>query len=172
MLPGGQMRVLVAVAACASALVAGCAAFVPDSRTPVDRARELDAKCKDVREDSAAPLLAPANVDAIEPAYAYVSGGPNGRDAHLRGARIRVKPLAGATRESLTRILQCHQAHVVGGSVAAAPGDPYSLPERWLAIDVESESDGFAVLVCSDDLADARRVLERARLFAGHRPSP
>lgn len=118
------------------------------------------------------PFLSPDVVDAVEPAYAYVLGGPNGRDARLRGARIRVRPLPGATRESITRILQCHEARVVTGVVAAAPADPYTLPERWLTIDVDSESDAFVVQVTTDDLADARRVLERARIFAGHRPSP
>jgi hypothetical protein len=78
----------------------------------------------------------------------------------------------GASRESITRSLQCHEARVLTGAIGALPGDPYTLPDRWLTIDVESESDAFAVLVCIDDLADARRVLERARIFAGHRPSP
>lgn len=161
------------VAPCAIlAACAACAAFVPDSRTPTDRARELDAKCVGASEADVAPLLSAANVDSVEPAYSYVSGGPNGRDAHLRGARIRVKPLPGATRESISRSLQCHQARVVTGAVTAAAADPYTLPARWLTIEVESESDAFAVLALTDDLADARRVLERARFFAGHRRSP
>jgi hypothetical protein len=136
---------------------------VPDTRTPSDFARAMEPKCRGVAEDG---IVSPRVVDSVDPAIAYTLGGPNGREAHMRGARIHLQPVPGQTREVIARTLECHQASAVLGRAAAAADDPYVLPDRWLAIDVESEKDGFAVLVTTDDLADARRVLERARLFA------
>jgi hypothetical protein len=117
------------------------------------------------------PLLSPSAIDSVEPAYAYAQGGPNGRQARLRGARIHLRPLAGLSRESIARGLECHEARAVLGLSKPRGDEPYTLPERWLHIDVESEGDGFLVLVQADDPDDARRVLERARLFAAT-PAP
>ena len=153
----------------ACATLCGCSFFVPDARTPADRARAIEVKCHDLNEGDARALLSPEAIDAVEPAYSYVTGGPNGRDAHLRGARLHLRPLPGLSRESLTRSLECHEARVTLGSVLASAGDPYALRDRWLSIDVESEGDGFVALVRTDDLDAARRVLDRARLFLASR---
>jgi hypothetical protein len=71
-----------------------------------------------------------------------------------------------ASRESIARTLECHQASVTLGEAQASADDPYVLPGRWLDIDVESEGDGFAAVVAVDRLEDAREVLDRARRFA------
>jgi hypothetical protein len=84
----------------------------------------------------------------------------------MRGARVHLRPLAGATAESLTRTLECHEARVTLGAAKAADDDPYVLPGRWLTIDVRSERDGFVAVVETDDLADARLVYARARRFS------
>src|SRR5262245_59939853 len=123
------------------ALLAGCfLSPVRDTPTPADFARAVEPKCRNVGEVQTV-------IDSVEPALSYTLGGPNGREAHMRGARIHLQPLAGQTREALARALECHEAAVVLGRAAARPDDPYVLPDRWLAIDVASEDDGFVVLV-------------------------
>jgi hypothetical protein len=151
------------------ACAAACSFFVPDTKTPRDRARELEPKCRGGEGDEAAAWLSPAAIDSVEPAYSYVPGGPNGREARLSGAQLHLRPLRGVSRESLTRVLECHQARAILAPVTMRPSDPYVLADRWLSIDVDSARDGFAVVVGSKDLGDARRVLERARAFAGPR---
>jgi hypothetical protein len=142
---------------------------VPDVRTPADRARELEPKCSGVSDGFAESLLSPDVVDVVAASYSHVPGGPNGTQTRFSGAVLHVRPIAGASRESITRALECHQARVVLGRAPRPEDDPYTLPERWLSIDVESEGDGFAVRVRADDIADARHVLARAKAFASRR---
>jgi len=113
--------------------------------------------------------MSPAAIDSVEPAYSYSLGGPNGREAHLRGARIHVRPVAGLSRESIARSLECHQARVTLGLEKPRSGDPYALPGGWLSIAVDSEGDAFVVVVQTNDHGDANRLLERAQLFAAAR---
>jgi hypothetical protein len=151
--------------------LAGCHVFglVPDMRTPADLAHELEPRCRGFTAESAAPFVAPSAVDSVEPAYSYVKSGPNDHEARLRGARIHVRPLPGASRESLARTLECHEARVTLGQEQAATDDPYVLPGRWIDIDVDSEGDGFAVNARVDEFDDARQVLDRAHRFIGNR---
>jgi hypothetical protein len=160
-------RRLVAAGVCAC--VVGCSFFVPETKTATDRARELEPKCRGTSDEGAAAWLSPAAIDSVEPAYSYVTGGPNGRDARLRGARLHLRPVSGLSREALSRVLECHQMRATLAPATARADDPYVLPERWLSIDVDSAGDGFLVAVRTDDLGDARRVLERARAFAAMR---
>jgi hypothetical protein len=151
-----------------AAVLVGCSGvpfLAPDTRTPADYARKIEPKCKDFSEQSVARVLSPDVVDSVDPAYSYVNSGPIDREARLRGARIRVKPLPGLSRETIARSVECHEARVALGQVAALPDDPYVLPDQWLDIDVESEGDGFAILVRADEIDAARRALERARRY-------
>ena len=141
----------------------------PDVRTAADHARDVEPKCKGFGEEEAAPLLSRSIVDAVDPAYSYVQSGPVDHEARLRGARIHVKPMPGFSKESLERNVECHQARVVLQQVAAAPDDPYVLADNWLDIDVDSEGDGFVILVRADSIDVARRVLDRAQRFAASR---
>ena len=141
--------------------------LVPDLRTPVDHAREIEPKCVGFSAASAAAFLAPSAIDSVEPAYSYVKAGPNDPEARLRGARIHVAPRPGFSRESLARTLECHEARVTLGKEVAPADDPYVLPTGWVDIDVDSERDGFAVNARADEFDDARQVLARARQFVG-----
>ena len=143
---------------------------VPDTRTPSDFAHAMDSKCRDFTESQVAPLLASSSIDSVDAAYVYVMGGPNGRSARLRGARLHLRPSTGATHESLTRVLECHQANVVLGRSALGDYDPWVLPGRWLDVEVASEGDSFVALVTTDDFDDAQKVLARAKRFAESRP--
>ena len=152
----------------ATCLVAcsGVPFLVPDTRSPADRARDLEPKCKDFGETAVAPMLAPSAIDAVEPSYSYVKSGPVDREARLRGARIRIKPLPGFSKETLARSVECHQARVVLGEATSSFDDPYVLPGTWLDVDVESEGDGFAILMRSDAPDASRGALDRARRYA------
>jgi hypothetical protein len=134
----------------------------------VDRARELEPKCA-ASADSTTGLFSPAVIDSVEPAQSHVLGGPNRREARLAGAQIHLRPTAGMSRERIARTLECHQASVTLGHTVPLTDDPYVLPKRWLSIDVESEGDGFAAVVRSSDVEDARQVLDRAKHFARQR---
>lgn len=151
-----------------AALLVGCSGvplLVPDTRTPADHARELEPRCRDFGESVVAPMLARGAIDTVEPAYSHVKSGPVDREARLRGVRIRIKPLAGYSKETIARSAECHEARVVLGQAPARADDPYVLPDHWLDIDVESEGDGFAVLVRSDEMDIARQVLSRAQRY-------
>jgi hypothetical protein len=150
--------------------LAGCTGIPflsPDMRTVADRAREVEPKCKEFKEDTAAPFLTQSSIDSVEPDYSYVKSGSNDHEARLRGARIHIKPLAGLSREAIGRILECHQSYVTLGATPPRADDPYVLDGTWLDISVDSEADGFAVEVRADSFDAARRILGRARRFAG-----
>lgn len=146
-------------------LVACVLSPLPDLRTPVDHAHEVEPRCRNFTDGVTAQLYSPDVVDRVEPAYSYVATG-NDRRANLRGAAIHVRPLPGLSPESITRSLECHQASVTLGGSQASPDDPYVLPGKWLELDVSSEGDGFVALARIDSIADARLVLDRAHRFA------
>lgn len=156
------------------AVLAGCALLspLPDMRTPADRAREVSPLCKSVSEEGMAALLSAALIDTVQPAYATVPSGPAEREARLRGARIRLRPMPGMSTEGLTRTVECHQSRVALGEVAPVPDDPYVLPGSWLDLDATSARDSFVIVVSADDFEDARQVLERARRFVAQAATP
>jgi hypothetical protein len=144
---------------------------VPDTRSPVDHAHEVEPRCKAFSDAATAQLFSPDAVDRVEPAYSYVATGSD-RRANLRGAAIHVRPLPGMSPESMTRSLECHQASITLGGAQASADDPYVLPGRWLDLDVSSEGDGFVAYARIDSIADARLVLDRARRFAARPAAP
>jgi hypothetical protein len=152
----------------ATLALSGCAFFspLPDARSPLDRAHDLDVQCRDLSEETAAPRLAKDAIDSVEPLTSHVQSG-NNSETRLLGAKIHVKPLAGLTRELLTRELQCHEARVLLGKSPPLVDDPYSAAPAWVDIGVDSESNGFAVRVESFDFDTAKAELARAnRYFA------
>jgi hypothetical protein len=153
-------------------LLAGCHFFVPDTRTPADRAREVSPRCQGFTEEAAAPLLSATAIDTVEPAYSYVQSGPGNRQARLRGALVHLRPIATSSRESIARSLECHQSRVVLGATTPSADEPYALAGQWLDIDVDSTRDGFVVQVGSDDVPTAREVLARAKRFVGSPAAP
>lgn len=153
-----------------AALLVSCGVLIPESRTPADRARELEPKCGGFADASAAPFVSADAIEGVAPGYSYVRSGSESRAARMRGARIRLRPVPNATKESIARALACHQAGVTLGMVPVLVDDPYVAKDRWLDFDVTSEGDGFAVFIQTDDLDTARALLERAKRFAATRP--
>ena len=164
-------RPILLLAACLVAC-SGVPFLAPDTRTPADRARAVEPKCKDFGESAVAPMLAPTVIDSVEPAYSYVNSGPVDREARLRGARIRIKPLPGFSKETIARSVECHESRVLLGQTPALADDPYVLPGHWLDIDVESEGDGFAILVRSDESDTPRQVLDKAQRYSAAHDRP
>ena len=105
-------------------------------------------------------------IQKVEPYYRYVLGGPNGREAHLGGAELTLRPLPGVTAELLERGLMCRSAQAMLGHVSAAPNEPYFLPDAWVKIDVKSGHGAFVVTLASEDKDRAKEVLERAKAYA------
>ena len=156
--------------ASAALVLAGCRMFspIPDMRTAADHAHEVESRCKAEPDRPIEETLPPSAIDSVRPSYSYVHSGPVDPEARLRGSSIHVRPLPGLGKESLGRTLECHQVAVTLGHMTAGANDPYVLPHQWLDIDVDSDRDGFVVLVRADDFESARKVLERAKLsYAG-----
>jgi hypothetical protein len=154
---------LLTVAACT-----GWLPFLPDTRTPVDRANAMAAKCVHESEQAAADALSPSLVEAVEPAYSTVASG-NDRVIRLHGARLRLRPTLNVSAEALERTLECHQVRVTLGESRALTDDPYFLSGAWLDIDVDSGGDGLVASVRVDAFDDAQLVLGHARSFAAPR---
>ena len=149
----------------AAVAFAGCfLSPIPDLRTPADRARELDGKCRGFSDVASAPALTPGGVDTVEADFAHVPTG-NTSEERLQGAKIHLRPLAGATTQALQRTLECHERAAVLAAATAPANDPFVLPGRWLDVDVGTEADGFVAVVRADNLGDAKRVLARARSY-------
>jgi hypothetical protein len=143
-----------------------CAFFspIPDARSPVDRAHEIDVQCRELSEATAAPDVSKTAIDSVEPLQSHVQSG-NNSETRLLGAKIHVRPLPGLTRELLARELQCHEARVLLGKAPPLVDDPYSAAPAWVDISADSEGNGFAVSVESFDFDTANAELARARRY-------
>ncbi len=159
-----RTRVLAALSAAAVA----CTTLIPGT-TPHEILRDARALERDRcdREPVDPRLYAPAIVTSVEPYYEYSMGGPNGREAHMAGAVLHLRPLAGLTAELLDRGLLCHAAQLVLGHAPVGDDDPYVLPGGWVKIDVRSGGASFVVRVTADDPGRARELYDRARRFSG-----
>jgi hypothetical protein len=151
----------IAFSACGSC---GWFPLLPDKRTPVDRAHELTARCREDAGPLAVDALSPAIVESVEPAYVRMNQGAGG-DTRLRGANLHMRPTLTIPPAVLQRALECHEARVTLGEAAELPEDPYVLAGSWLDIHVSSEEEGLVATVATDSIDDARRVVDRARKF-------
>jgi hypothetical protein len=84
----------------------------------------------------------------------------------LRGARVRLRPLPGATPEWVTRELECYNARRTLGEENGPEDDPYYLPGVALTFVVEAGGDSLVVRVETSEVKDAEKVLARARRAA------
>jgi hypothetical protein len=142
--------------------------LLPDKRTTVDRAHELDETCAE--EEDAGPVVAPealspSVIEGVEAAYAHMNAGAGG-DLRLRGVNLHMRPTVNMPVGVLQRALECHEAAVTLGNATELPDDPYVLPGSWLDIDVSATKNGLVASVLSDSPDDARRVVDRAHKFA------
>jgi hypothetical protein len=145
----------------AGTLALGC---TMDRPTPRVEATAIEAKCGGNAGSSDARIVGPENVDHVEPLYAVVSSTPNGMENRLIGARLHVRAIDGVTAESLGRALSCHEARET--LVRAEDSCPYALPGAWVDIQVQSDNTGYDVALRGEDFEQARRILDRAKLFA------
>jgi hypothetical protein len=139
--------------------------LLPDKRTAVDRAHELDDTCKEDAGPLAADALSPSIIESIQAAYLHVNQGAGG-DLRLHGAELHMRPTVSMPVGVLQRALECHEAAVTLGDASELPDDPYVLSGSWLQIDVSVTNEGLMAVVLANSADDARRVMERAHEFA------
>jgi hypothetical protein len=164
------MRQFLAWSCAASLALSGCGSLwwfplLPDKRTAVDRAHELDDICREDAGPSAGDALSPSIIESVQAAYMHINQGAGG-DLRLHGVNLHMRPTVDMPVGVLQRALACHEAAVTLGSSPALPEDPYFLPGSWLEIDVSPTNMGLMAAVLTDSPDDARRVLERAHKFA------
>ena len=144
-----------------------CSGFplLPDKRTTVDRAHELDDVCKEDAGPLAADALSPSVIESLQVAYMHVNTGAGG-DLRVRGVNLHMRPTVNMPVGVLQRALECHEAAVTLGNAPELPEDPYVLSGFWLEIDVSATNEGLMASVLTDSPDDAWRVVERAHKFA------
>jgi hypothetical protein len=161
--------VALAALAFAGASVTACYGFLP---APVrkDRVREATEQAK--KKCDAQPvdprIFGDADVESVEPLYAYVQTSGN-REARLLGAELKLRPLPGFTPELVAHVLACRSAELVLGRVQSGTNDPYWLPDGWVKIGVRSDDGSFVVALEGEDIVEAREILARARAFVSPR---
>jgi hypothetical protein len=131
----------------------------------VNRAHELDDSCNEDAGGLAADALSPSIIESVEAAYLHVNQGAGG-DLRLHGANLHMRPTVNMPVGVLERALECHEAAVTLGRAPELPGDPYFLRGTWLDIDVSTTNEGLMAAVLTDSPDAARRVMERAHMFA------
>jgi len=152
----------------ASMALSGCRSgfpLLPDKRTILDRAHELDDACREDAGPLVVDALSPSVIESVQAAYMHVNAGAGG-DLRLRGANLHMRPTVNMPVGVMQRALECHQAAVVLGVTPELPQDPYVLPGFWLEIDVSATNEGLMAAVLTDNPDDARRIVERAHKFA------
>jgi hypothetical protein len=157
----------VALSSVAAVAISGCFLrgwLVPDTRTPVDRAHELSARCSEA-DPLPAEALSPSIVERVDGAYVWMHGGVSDI-TRLRGANLHMRPTVNIPPAVLQRALECHEARVALGEATELPEDPYVLAGSWLDIHVSFSEEGLVASVQTDSFDDAQRVLDRARKFA------
>jgi hypothetical protein len=145
---------LVAAAACSSGPV------------PAVRAAGLERMQCDATVKSQDDLVRSLKVIHVEPLYSHIMTSNNNSEERVNGARMVVRPPNGVSAEQLTRVLQCHGARTLLGQMSGVPNDPYSMPDRWVAIEVRPENGNFTVALSSDTVRDNLELYGRANHYA------
>ena len=144
----------------------GCTLLIPGT---MPHERSADAVDQERHRCDAEPvdprLYSPAIVERVSPHYGYVMGGPNGRETHLTGADLEVRPLPGVTAEVLERGLMCRSAKLVLQHASPLPSEPYFLPDGWVKVDVHSGNGSFVISLIAEDDVHGREILDRAQGF-------
>jgi hypothetical protein len=169
-----RLPVLAGATVAAGLVLAGCATIPVHDQTVDEAAAVMEHKrCSpDVDEKSIAPVLSGVAVERWEPAYNFEAS--TGSDSkRLAGAVFTVRAIKGYTSEWLDRALECHSARRVLGRIPTADEakDPFWLPGSAVDIDVQSTGKDFQVSVRSTDVADANKIVARAKAFT-ERPGP
>jgi hypothetical protein len=158
------LLVLVLVSTASSA----CYGFLPapERRDRIREATQQEQKRCTSQAAVDARIFGADDVAGVAPLYSYVQTSGSNREARLRGAEVRLRPLAGLTPELLTYALSCRSAQLVLGHAQAAENEPYFLPDGWVKVDVHSADGDFVVALEGEDLAESKEILARAQAFA------
>jgi hypothetical protein len=141
---------------------AACASAPP----PAARAAGVERTQCDSTAASQDEVVRSMRVLSVKPLYTHVRSNNTFED-RVNGAKLIVRPPQGMTAEQMTRALQCHSARVLLGQEASkVQNDPYSLPDRWVTIEVEPEDGNFAVTISAETVRDNLQVYGRANHYA------
>ncbi|HXX66413.1 MAG TPA: hypothetical protein VEK07_04475 [Polyangiaceae bacterium] len=152
--------------AAVSLLAVSCSAGRPAAVTAAEVERvQCDGS---MTADGELRLLRSIKVLDVEPLFSFSHSSYMHGEERLVGAKLLIRPPAGTTAETLTRILQCRNARLLlgQGDVSAAGHDPYSLPNAWVNVEVTSENGNFAVALTAESFRDNLTVLDRAKTYA------
>jgi hypothetical protein len=135
-------------------------------KPPRAQAAAVEARCEASPSATDQRIVDPRNVEGVEPLYAIVDSRPNGMESRLIGAKVHLRNVEGVTAEGVSHAIACHSARE---TLRGAPTTcPYSIPDRWVDIQVKADGDGYDVLLQGEDGEEARQILERARTFASN----
>lgn len=141
----------------------GCmSASVPPA---TQAARVEQQQCSGTIAQADEQILKNTTVLNVSPIYGHVHTSYNDYEARVNGATLVIEPPPGVTPEQMARILQCHCARTLLGQIdqAQVQNDPYSLPNKWLDIDVKPEAGKYTVSVNADSVQNGLDVLARAK---------
>src|SRR5580698_9929201 len=115
-LSGRPMRRFLAWWWAVSIALSGCGScsgfpLLPDKRTSVNRAHQLDDICAEDAGPLPADALSPSVIESVQAAYMHVNAGAGG-DLRLRGVNLHMRPTVNTPVGVLQRSLECHEAAV------------------------------------------------------------
>jgi hypothetical protein len=147
-------------------LAASACASNPPAAVTAAKVEQLQCDGRTSAESERLLLQSLTVLDA-EPLYSFSHSSYMHGEERIAGAKLLVRPPADVTAEKLTRVLQCRNARLLlGQSAAAVAHDPYSLPDRWLNVEVTSESGNFAVTMSAETVRDNLAIWARAKDYA------
>jgi len=149
--------VSIALSGCGS-----CSSFplLPDKRTALNRAHELDDICAEDAGPVPADALSPSVIESVQAAYMHMNAGAGG-DLRLHGVNLHMRPTVNMPVGVLQRALECHEAAVtLGNAPELLPQDPYVLPGFWLEINVSPTNEGLMAAVLTDRRCNSKREKE------------
>jgi hypothetical protein len=136
---------------------------------PAARAASVERLECDASATSQDELVRSLKVLHVEPLYTHIMTGGDNAEERVNGAKLYVTAPNGVGAEELTRALQCHGARALLGQIGTAPNEPYSLPGRWVSIDVKAEEGHFLVTLSSDTVHDNLQLFGRANRYGDER---
>jgi len=137
---------------------------------PAMRAMDVERLQCEASPASQDELVRSLKVVRVEPLYTHIMTGGDNAEERVNGAKMTVAEPQGVSGEQLARALQCRGARTLLGQIEGAPNEPYSLPDRWVAIDVTAEKGNFIVTLSSDTVRDNLLVYGRAHRYVDERP--
>lgn len=149
----------------AVAATLGCTSMLPPGQARLENASRIPpALCDDATPaERATRVLGTRGLFGVELSRETFLSSKSYTRSRPAGVELRYAAPPAVTTAWFQRELECHQADVVLGRVAARDDDPYAAPDVWLAVDVTTAGSAMVVEVRAEDREAAAAILERAR---------